>query len=156
MSWFSFVCGLFLILFGVSIIFKEIFGISLPLVRLAFAVMLIYMGLLLIRNMRNDHSAYNRSSYHTVFNENVIDLTDLVYTKYPMVLDVSTTLGSSTIYIDKTVPTKIIAYTSFAEVKFPDNTSSAFGTTTYNSHYTKPDLVLRVNTSFGKTVIKEK
>lgn len=169
MSYFSLILGLFLILFGISIFIKELFGISIPLVKLGLAIFLIYLGISLISDLRvkdqrtiyfSHHTtrphATSPSAYQTIFGDSTIDLTDLAFDDKPVTIHISTLFGNTTVYVERNIPTKIIAHSSFGEVRFPDNSTGTFGTITYDSHSSKPDLILKIRTTFGKTVIKEK
>jgi predicted membrane protein len=169
MNYFSLISGLFLILFGISIFLKELFGISIPLFKLILAIFLIYLGVSLILDMRikdqrtiffGHHTTRphdtRTSSYQTMLGENTIDLTGLIYDRKPEILYISTIFGKTIIYLDPDIPTKIIAHSSFGEIQLPDGSTGTFGTTIYNSHPTNPELILKVRTTFGQTVAKQK
>lgn len=169
MNYFSLISGLFLLLLGISIFLKELFGISIPLVKLAIAIFLIYVGISLILDLRikeqrtlffGHHTTrpfdMHTSSYQTIFGDNTLDLTSLSFDKKPATLHISTLFGKTTIYLDPDVSTKIIAHSSFAEIQLPDGSTGAFGATIYNSHQTNPDLILNVRTTFGQTIVKKK
>ena len=80
--------GTLLILWGISLIIEAIFGISLPIIKVAFAFLLIYAGILLIKGLypsENQKTIFFGSEkintiysqYKIVLGEGVIDLRDI-------------------------------------------------------------------------------
>src|SRR5437016_829894 len=84
--------GTLLILWGLSLIVEAIFGISIPVLRIGFALILMYAGLTLIKGMYEAHNQKtiffsqesvkadadsSQRSYKIVFGQGTIDLSDL-------------------------------------------------------------------------------
>lgn len=164
--------GVLIVLIGISIICKALFGFSFPFFRILFALFLIYIGIIMLfkTNLfksKNNNAVFenkslgykeNQNEYSTVFGKSIIDLT-MVPTKSE--IEVSTVFGSSTIYIDSTQSYKIKVNAAFASADLPDESKTIFGTHIYKSPaYQKGGAYISVelNIVFGnvKVVFKHK
>lgn len=155
--------GVIILLLGISIIFKAIFKVDFPFVRIFFGLLLIYLGIrffiktdfqspkdniVVFEEKKVDVSnAY--SDYNTVFGKSKFNLSNP--SDY---LEFNTVFGHSTLVIPSNLPYKITANTVFAENELPEGDKSFFiGERVYTSltyDESKPHLNLEVNTVFGK------
>lgn len=140
--------GLF-ILFGVSIILKVIWNIHLPVVRIGFALFLIYIGLALIFDSPRCKKDYeqviqqgtektwlftssrtgledNVSSFHAIFSSLVADFSS-ISRDTKRVIYLKAIFGSIEVLLPVDVPVKIEGSAVFGEIQFPDNQNINFG-----------------------------
>lgn len=95
--------------------------------------------------------------YKTVFGNSTIDLSTITLEKLksettPVIVNTETTFGKAVIILNKSVPTRIIAKSSFGKIMVPDTTTITFGSYTYNSHPNEqPLIIINCSTNFGDT-----
>ncbi len=161
------VWGALLILFGISLILKYTLNIDIPVIRIFFALFLIYLGVKIIFggfhkeqagpnvffHCRNVQAAAKDGEYNVVFGKGVIDLTGVPFKGQDMTVAANTVFGSSTVKIKKDIPTLVRANAAFGNAKLPDGNTAAVGTYLYkNKAYQegKPCLTLNLNVVFGE------
>ncbi len=167
--------GLLLVLLGLSILSKTIFGFAIPFLRIILAAYLLYIGcMLLLSAIGYDTNIFfpftdnkskvkqvtqNKTSYSIVFTSGTIDLSDLTITQHPTTVEISTVFGNGDLILDANIPTRIIVNNSFARTVFPDGTEfTAMGEKQMvlgNTDQT-PHLIIKANVVFGNLVIKKK
>ena len=167
--------GLLLVLLGLSILSKTIFGFAIPFIRIIFALYLLYIGFMLLlsavgyntniffllgsNKSKIKHMSHSKTSYSVVFANGTIDLSDLTITQQPTTIDISTVFGNSTLILDPAIPTQITVNNTFARTLFPDGTDFTamgekqirFGTDDQNAQ-----LIIKANVVFGNFLIKKK
>jgi hypothetical protein len=161
--------GTLLILIGLQLLVSAIFGIDLPVLRLAFGVWIVYLGISLLygimpwrtylyhwsTNSTHKTQTEDSSSHSVVFGTQHLNFSDLDFTVQTE-KTTNTVFGTTYITLDPTVPTSINASAIFGTVIFPNNRQVASGSESYNN-YSNSDvsvLILNVNAVFGTVIIR--
>jgi len=164
--------GVLLILIGLSMILKTVFKIDIPVVRLIFAIIIIYWGLKLLFGTSFTAKSENNvifnsddighvetgKEYNVIFGRSEIDLRDIKLTEGSSKLEINVVFGYSEIYIDPDLPMKIIVSTVFAESKLPKGQVSFFGDHVYKSPaFVEGEDYLKVELDvvFGNAVFRD-
>lgn len=171
LSWWSLFWGLFLILFGVSVLLQA-FGIDIPVFRIALAVLVIAFGLkMLIPQSKKSHFFVSRSSEHetifsdsklsgqkfsgehrVIFGSTEVDLRDVQIQENDVEYRFDVVFGSLKIKLDSAKPILISGDATFAGISLPNGNSTAFGHVTYTSPQFKeslPAIKIRIKSVFG-------
>jgi predicted membrane protein len=172
---FSFVLGVIVLIVGASIAVDVVFGVRFPLLPLAVSILLIAWGArMIVHAMARHHPPYidgeawladkafrpgtldHDARYDVVFGRGLIDLTKLVEPAEDVTIDVETVFGATVVKVDPAIPYDVDGKSMFGEVRMPDRTMTAMGSTTYR-HATDhpPRLHIRVSTVFGACQIVE-
>jgi predicted membrane protein len=140
--------GVFIILIGVSMVLKSVFGINFPIMKTALAILLIYMG---ISMLAGGGKWYHRSGqsicfgnskikagsaykeYNIIFGSGVVDLTDFPLEDGRNRIEVNTVFGSGIIKINPEIPVVIKGDAVFANARLPDGHNTTFGDFDYRS-----------------------
>lgn len=141
--------GTLLVLWGLSLIIETIFGISIPVVKVGFACLLIYGGLLLIKGMYEvrqqktiffsqesvtANQAKTQNAYKIVFGQGTIDLSDIADSTQDVTnVQIYTLFGKTILKINPEIATVINATSVFSSVTFPDKTVISLGNYRYSS-----------------------
>jgi len=171
----GFIWGLLLVLLGLSILSKTIFGFAIPFIRIIFAVYLMYIGFMLLlgamgystniffpfssNKSKIKHMSRNKTSYSVVFASSTIDVSDITITHQPTTVEISTVFGNSTVILDPAIPTQITVNNVFSRTLFADGTEfTAMGekTVTIGTENQSPQLIIKANVVFGNFVITKK
>lgn len=155
--------GAFLIVIGLAFIIKALFGITIPIFRIAFGALLVYGGICLIikpftRSYTAGHTILFQTqhmkatkdidSYNTVFGQSTIDLSS--YTpKKPVTVTINTIFGRTTLLTNPRVPTTIISNAAFSQASFPNGDTVTFGERTYTTNQEQPLITIRAHVVFG-------
>lgn len=160
--------GSLLILFGAQLIIQALFGINLPLIRVAFGLLIMYWGFILLTGQGNfciwqKHSyknfcisnASSQDTHNVIFGTQTIDLSDLNIDK-PQTVTVNTVFGTAHIILNSNIPTRINTNTTFGTIILPDHSTITSGSRAYYTHDSayKPALTINANSTFGTIVIK--
>lgn len=164
--------GIVIVIFGLSIILKEVFHISFPIMRVLFGVLLIYFGVRVIYRGFGKHSweggnttvfsnsriHYNplEKEYNVIFSNGTLDLSTMQPPTENKKMEVNVVFGNGHVRLNDSIPTRIELSTAFAGAETPDKTISAFGNSTYttpNFSESKPHLLIKASVVFGKLVI---
>lgn len=163
--------GAILILIGISIILKITFGINIPIIRILFALLLIWWGIKLITGIsfqkKNNNTVLFGKS-HTDFTNEYKEL-NVVFGKATADLsaigsdyakrEINIVFGSADIYIDENIPLKINSSAAFGAINFPDETIISFGERKYRSpgyRENEPFVPVELNVVFGNANIRKK
>lgn len=162
--------GVLLILLGLSVILKAVFHIDLPLFRILFAVLLIYLGVRVLVGERGcgpgGHSVLfgrqdlrpeeGHDRYGVIFGQGTLDLSDLPVAGTARRIEMSTVFGQGRLVLPRGVPVRIEASAAFANVRLPNGNSVAFGTMHHAENWTDggPGLDLRVHAVFGEVTVE--
>jgi hypothetical protein len=161
--------GTLLILAGSQLLINTIFGINLPLLRIVFGCLIIYLGLCLACDVKPWRSSTYRwekkqyqqsysndqSSYSVTFATQFFDFSDLD----PATQTEKTTntlFGTTYITLDRTMPMLINTNATFANIILPDKTQIKHGESKPFRNYfdsRAPLLILNVNAVFGTVII---
>lgn len=143
--------GVFLILIGLSIIVKILFNIDIPVFRIVIGLFLVYFGLQVIfgsnfllrrrgrrTKIKSEHyKEYNfqkrSNEYNVVFGRGEIDLTDRINLTSNEYVEINVVFGSALIYIDPKTPTQIEVTTVFGSADLPGRKSAAIGQEKYRT-----------------------
>ncbi len=165
--------GLVLVLFGLSIIIKVIFHIDIPVFRVVFGLLLIYLGARVILGDRCNYTKTQNvvfeqdnvkvtthdSDYNIVFGRGHIDLTDWDEKQVGNTIDINVVFGSADIIIDPSFPTEVYVKSVFAESVLPDKKNVSIGEHIYTTPNVPPNAKLRhldVKSVFSSVKIIEK
>lgn len=164
--------GTLLILWGISLIIETVFGISIPLVKVGFACLLIYAGLIMIKGMYEVHNQKTifysqesvkadthskQQSYKFVFGQGTIDLSDLDTSSADIInVQIYTLFGKATVKLDPRVATTINATSIASSVSFPDKTIVSLGNYRYFSGDSaqKPKISVDATAVFSALEVK--
>ncbi|MCB8994574.1 MAG: hypothetical protein H6538_03090 [Bacteroidales bacterium] len=161
--------GLLLVILGLSLIFKIVFGIDFHFFRVFIAFLLIFFGIkMLIGHTGTRHfetkendvvfgekhysNPDNDRDYNVVFGKGVFDLRGYDLKGERQRLKISTVFGASIIKLDKELPVRIKVESAFAGTDLPNGNSAVFGSTSYESpgfDDSKPFLDLRIDAVFA-------
>lgn len=176
LSWWSLFWGLFLILFGVSVLLQA-FGIEIPIFRIGLAVAVIAIGLkILIPQSKKSNFFSSRSTENeTIFSESKlsaqkfsgersvifgsteVDLRDVQLQEKDVEYRFDVVFGSLKIKLDNSKPTFISGDAAFAGISLPNGNSTAFGHVTYtNPQYeaSSPSIKIRIKSVFGSVEVE--
>ncbi len=169
--------GLLIVLVGVSIVLDVLFHIHIPVIRSAFAVLLIYLGVRVLigawapvsrpasegstfmsQRLFNPTIASDRMRYDVVFGESIVDLTGLPERPEPTQVEVNAVFGSAVVKIDPSQAIDIQGSSVFGEARMPDQTLAAFGEIHYRppgQRDASPRIRVKVNAVFGSVRVQE-
>jgi len=157
--------GVILILFGLSMIIKAFFGISIPVARITFALLFIYVGVKLltahgsctVTNTKNIVFSKEAAKghehckkYNIIFGQGNIDLTTLPTTEQSAI-EVNVIFGNGTLVLNASQPTAVKVNTAFGSTQLPDETAITFGQYTYKNDLSgaQPQVTVDTNVVFG-------
>ena len=164
--------GAIIILFGLSIVLKEIFHVQIPFVRILLGLILVWWGVRMIAGGFNrswsTHSAVFRESkmsydgsnreYNIVFGSGMIDLFKME-NKGNQKIEVNVVFGRGTLVLNDSIPAKVAMNAVFGSAQAPDKSANGFGETSYTtSAYREgePHLFIESNVVFGRLAIESK
>lgn len=166
--------GVLIIIIGILVLIRVIFGVHIPIFSLIIGLLLVYFGVRIITGMsccRKSREVIFESSkietgtasgkYDVVFGRNIVDLTGVELKSGVKGVEVNTIFGSSVIKIDPAMPVKIRASSAFGSARLPDGNMAAFGEYTYKSDTLKQAdtstyLLINLNVVFGSAEIVTK
>lgn len=163
--------GSLLVLWGISLIIEAIFGISIPVMRIGFAILLIYVGLILIKGMYEVHNqktiffsqeavkanSQNSTQYYKiVFGQGMIDLSTIDTSADIVYVQVYTLFGKAIVKLDPMVPTVVNATSILSSISFPDKTIVSLGNYRYSTGTSdqKPKLIVDATAVFSALEVK--
>jgi len=165
--------GAILILLGLSMVLKSVFHIHLPLVRIAFAVIIIWWGVkLLLGNFDSSSSKENTvlfssekmmsdgedSDYNVIFGSGIVDLRGIDLSEGSKTVKISAVFGGAKILTNPAVPTITKMSVAFGEGRTPEGVVSFLGDRKYaNAAYVKGEnvLILKADAVFGSIVVED-
>lgn len=161
--------GLILVLIGISVIIKAVFKIDIPIVRLIFALILIYFGLkMLLGGFRIGtertiifqeaelKAGARDSEYNIIFGSGEINISDLKLEDRIIRIEADIIFGSGKVLLPAGIPVIVKTSTVFGQCRLPDAQTSAFGDRTYRSpgiDTSQPYLILELDVVFGSAEI---
>jgi hypothetical protein len=166
--------GIILILCGISIIVRIVFHVHIPIVRIVFALILVYLGIRVLVggswlcSQRNGtvfgsstmSIASGNNEYRVIFGSSTIDATAEVTGSSSEHISIKTIFGQSRLTISSKVPTIVRVNSAFADARLPDGNTLSFGQTVYKNTAVKEgkSSVREIDAKviFGNLVVVEK
>jgi len=165
--------GVIIILFGLSILLREVFHIHIPFLKIIFGIFLIYMGVRVIaggswRNRTGNTAVFDESEmqydprhddYDIVFGSGTIDLFKMETPVQKSKIEVSVVFGNGTVIINDSIPMKIEMNSVFGASILEDKRINALGKSYYATSAFKegqPYVLLETNVVFGRLTIQSK
>jgi hypothetical protein len=168
--------GVLIILLGLGIIVNVIFHIHIPIFKILFGLVLIFIGLKIIlgpwfsfpiRQGESGNAVFHERTYkgfprdskeyNAVFGKAVVDLRDIELKEKVTRIKINAVFGSAEVILNKATPVRIKADAVFGGVQLPENITGAFGTSTYQSKNFGEDqnyLVIEAASVFAGIVIR--
>lgn len=163
--------GSLVILFGLSIILNAVFGISIPLFRIVFALILIYFGIKTLAGgaLQQDKnnavfnektiniSSKNADQHNVIFGSANFDLSSISLETGSVSKEITVVFGYALITLPANTPVRIKATSAFGSAAVPNNNSVVFGDTFYTSPSYKegmPFVDIKATVVFGSLDIK--
>ncbi len=164
--------GLLLIILGLSLVFRIVFNIDFPLIKIVIAFALIFLGIKMlfgsfmgfsrVNVSGNDSDVIfgekrydkfsNHKEYNVIFGKGVYDFRDYNLLQDAGRIKISSVFGSTEIKLNKNTPVRVKVDAAFAGVHLPNGNSTAFGTSVYESpglDIESPYLELKLDVIFG-------
>lgn len=161
--------GLLLVILGLSLIFRIVFNIDFPLLKIVIAFVLIFLGIRILfgsfggfrfQHGENDTIFGEKRYYHTqgdrdfnlVFGKGTYDFRGYDTGGSRKKIKISDVFGACVIKLDKDLPVRIKVESAFAGVQLPNGNSAVFGSSTYESQNFDPDkpfMDLKIEVVFG-------
>jgi hypothetical protein len=168
--------GVLIILLGLAIIVNVIFHIHIPIFKILFGLILIFIGLKVIFGSSLSFPSYQGKSgnvifqertyrglpgdskeYNAVFGKVVVDLRGIELKEKVSQIKVNAVFGGAEVILSDTTPVRIRADAVFGGVQLPENSAGAFGTSFYQSKNfdeNQNHLVIEGSSVFGGIVIR--
>ncbi|MGZ5245382.1 MAG: YitT family protein [Bacteroidia bacterium] len=161
--------GLLIILFGISIVLKEVFHISFPVFRILFGLLIIYFGVRMIaggfyktgntQTFGNSRTEYhpNQREYNIIFGNGIVDLSTMANVAGNRNIEVNVVFGNGILKINENVPTMIELSTAFGQAGTPERSANGFGETIYTTpgfDQSQPHLFIKASAVFGKLTVE--
>jgi len=168
--------GVLIILLGLGIIVNVIFHIHIPIFKVLFGLILIFIGLKIIfgswisfpvcqgksgkvifqertyRGLPGDSKEYK-----AVFGKVVVDLRGIELKEKITPIKIKAVFGGAEVILSESTPVRIKADAVFGGVQLPENITGAFGISTYQSKNFNENqnyLVIEGTSVFGGIVIR--
>ena len=178
MNMFTLIMGVFVVLLGVSIILNVVFGIDVPVLRVAFAFLLIFVGIRILVGPRlfaprvdDTHAIMTRASFepirldpdgenefNVIFGQGVVDLTGIERPSRATDVKVSAVFADVLVRVDPATPYVVKGSAVFGQATLPERRTAAFGDAEYRSEASAEEPVLlrlEVNAVFGAIRVVE-
>jgi hypothetical protein len=168
--------GVLIILLGLGIIVNVIFHVHIPIFKILFGLILIFIGLKIILGpwlsfpIRHGESGNvifhertyrgfsgDSKEYNAVFGKAVVDLRDIELKEKVTRIKINAVFGSADVILNEATPVRIKADAVFGGVQLPENITGAFGTSTYQSKNFNENqnyLVIEAASVFAGIVIR--
>lgn len=167
----DFFWGLLFIVIGVALVTKYVFHFNIPVLRIVFGFILIYLGLSvlfggslirgkgdIIFGSDSIRATDAKDEYNIIFGSGTVDLTDMGTPSTNRRIDVNTIFSSGNIKIRGDVPIVIKVDSAFSASHFPNGTTISFGDYTYKTRgyrEREPYILIEADVVFGQFNIIE-
>jgi hypothetical protein len=168
--------GSVLVLLGLSVIVRIVFNINVPVFRVVFALILIYLGIRVLMGGAwcrptcgaavfsdvNISSLSGQKEYNVIFGKGTIDATDSTITDKNRNVRINTVFGDAHIIISAKVPTVVKVSSAFSGARMPDGSTVSFGEYLYKNkaatETSDPNATRRIDVSvvFGGCTVDER
>jgi hypothetical protein len=168
--------GILIILLGLGIIVNVIFHIHIPIFKVLFGLILIFIGLKIIfgswisfpscqgkaGNVIFQERTYrglpgDSKEYNALFGKVFVDLRGIELKEKVTPIKIKAVFGGAEVILSETTPVRIRGDAVFGGVQFPENMAGAFGTSTYQSKNFNENqnyLLIEATSVFGGIVIR--
>jgi len=168
------ILGILIVLVGIAVLVKAIFHLDIPILRIAFGLFLIYLGVELIlgwtrwhrmiewgngyfgvfgeQEMRVGPAEAPQRAYTVVFGRTVLDLSDVAPVNEDVKVELNVVFGDARVKVAPATPIEIVAQVAFGRAELPGTAQVALGRQVYRSETaaTAAHLIrLRSNVVFG-------
>jgi len=164
--------GVVVIIIGISIIFKTVFKIDIPVFRIIIALIFIYAGIKIITGGFGKPAIKNgvffgeanitgdikNKEYNIIFAKGDIDLSAFELPDRTEEFQLNTVFGHGRLKINSSLPVRIQVNTAFAGVKLPNGNNVAFGEYFYETKAYKEGekhLFIKASAVFGALEVIE-
>ena len=164
--------GAIIILFGLSIILREVFHIHIPFVKIIFGFILIYWGVKMIaggfgRTWNHNSAVFSESKmyddgtqkeYNIIFGSGTIDLFKIENTGNRKI-EINVVFGNGILILNDSIPTKVEMSSVFGSAEAPDKSVNALGKTNYMTSTYKegePFVFIDAKVVLGKLEVQSK
>ena len=164
--------GLLLVVIGLSLIFKIVFNIDFPLLKIIIAFAFIFLGIKMLfgsfgssdrlKEGENESDVFfkekrydnfnKHKDYNVIFGKGVYDFREYDLENDARKIKISSVFGSADIKLNKDLPVKIKVDAAFAGAQLPNGNSAVFGTSVYESPELNPNLPfleIKIDVVFG-------
>jgi len=165
--------GLIIVLFGLSIILREIFHVNFPFGRVIFGCLLLYWGFKMIAGgfNRGSHSSNvffaesrvdgdgDRGEYNIIFGSGTIDLFKMATPEQNRTVEVNVVFGDGRLVVNDSIPIRVDISSAFGSVHSPDRSTSGLGNSSYRTSAYRdnaPFVRIKASAVFGKLNIENK
>jgi predicted membrane protein len=165
--------GVLIILFGLSIILREIFHINFPFMRVIFGILLIFWGIRVLSGSswknKGDSSAMftsanmnyddSKKEYNIIFGRGNIDLFKSEVPDKTKKLEVNVIFGNGNLILNDSIPTRVEMNSVFGTVRAENERTGGFGSSTYTTssfQQGQAHLEIEANAVFGNINIENK
>ena len=165
--------GVIIILFGLSIILKEIFHIHFPFIRVLFGILLVFWGIRVItggswKNKSESSSFFgsadinydeSKNEYNIIFGRGNIDLFKSEVPDKTRKIEVNVVFGNGNLILNDSIAARVEMNSVFGNVRAENEKSGGFGSSIYTTSAYKQDqpyLQIEANAVFGSINIENK
>src|SRR6056297_2117462 len=158
---FAILVGILFVLIGISIILRTLLNIDIPIVKIFFAIILIYIGVRMLTgpfaftNIKSGENAVifgestfksipKDNEYKILFGHGKNDLRNIDSTETPEKLTIHVLFGSADLYLDKNIPVNIKADAAFAKAEMPHGRTASFRDKHYENKEAPSEQVLNI------------
>jgi len=168
--------GILLIIIGLGIIFRVVFGFEFPILRFIIALFLIYLGIkvffgnsgILNFKYKENDAVFKEISvkgnpehdeYNVLFGKSEFDLRDINLDEGSVNLKVNTIFGNSMILVNENTPVRFRIDAVFADARLPNGNTAVIGNNQYESegfNEKENHLYIKADVVFGAVEFKRK
>lgn len=164
--------GLVVVLIGLSIVFKQVFHFSIPVIRILIGLFFIWLGLKIMFGIRFTNTAGNvifsessqkfnsaTKEYSVAFGNGLFDFSDIVVGSENVQVEVNSVFGNAEITVNSLTPVEFRMTAAFGQTESPDNSVNGFGENkwfTPGCDTNTPRLIIKGSAVFGKLELRRK
>ncbi len=165
--------GVLIILFGLSIILREVFHINFPFFRVIIGILLIFWGIRVITgsswknrtDRSNVFSSYDvpydnsKKEYNIILGRGNIDLFKAEMPDKTRKIEVNVVFGNANLILNDSIPAQVEMNAVFGSVRSDSEKSGGFGSSVYSTSAFKqnePYYRIEANAVFGSLTIENK
>lgn len=160
----SLILGWFLIILGSSIVINIVFGINIPVIKIFFASLLIYLGVRILlpgqfksrcefkyKKFKYENLS-NQDTYDVSFSSSTIDLSNLKDLTAEKSVLVRTSFANAIVILPSNIPVHVKADISFGNINMPDKKMSSEYVNMFGNE--KPLLNVIIDCNFSSVSVR--